>query len=251
MIFRLLALLVLPVMAYFTVKSISARYNLTRRQSRILFLIVSALLVIAVLILLGRLPVGFIFAPLGAAVAFILRFLPTILRLLPMWQILKSRTASARPRQEGQSSTIRTEYLSMELEHDSGDMDGKVLKGEFSNSLLSSLSLEQLLKLHGECGADNDSCQVLEAYIERQHPDWRENVDQSDARSEHSQVSDETRMDKQLALEILGLEDPMTKEEVTKAHRQLMQKLHPDRGGSDYLAKKINAAKEYLLDELQ
>ena len=251
MIFRLLALLILPVLAYFAVKSISERYKFTQRQSRVLFLIVAALLVVAVLILLGRLPVGFIFAPLGAAAAFILRFLPTILRLLPMWQILKSRTASARPRQEGQSSTIRTEFLAMELKHDSGDMDGKVLKGEFSNSLLSSLSLEQLLILHGECIVDNDSSQVLEAYIERQYPGWREHVDQGQSQREHVQVSDETRMDRQLAMEILGMEDPITKQDVTKAHRQLMQKLHPDRGGSDYLAKKINAAKEYLLNELE
>jgi len=251
MITRLLALLVLPVLAYFAVKSISARYNFTTRQSRILFFIVAALLVIAVLILLGRLPVGFIFAPLGAAFAFVLRFLPTLLRLLPMWQLFRSRTVSARPKQEGQTSTIRTEYLAMELEHDSGDMDGKVLKGEYSDSLLSSLSLEQLLRLHSECVVDNDSRQVLEAYIERQHADWREHAEHAETHNGHSQAIDESKMDRSLAMEILGLVDLTSKEEVTKAHRQLMQKLHPDRGGSDYLAKKINAAKDYLLDELQ
>jgi hypothetical protein len=139
----------------------------------------------------------------------------------------------------------------MELEHDSGDMDGKVLKGEYSDSLLSSLSLEQLLRLHSECVVDNDSRQVLEAYIERQHADWREHAEHANPHSGDSLTVDESTMNRSLAMEILGLVDLTSKEEVTKAHRQLMQKLHPDRGGSDYLAKKINAAKDYLLDELQ
>ena len=249
MIARFLALLVLPIIAYYFVKEVSQRFNFTARQTRLLFLIVAALLVIAVLIVLGRLPIGFIFAPLGAAAAFVLRFLPTLIRLLPMWQLFRSRAASARPRSEGQTSTIRTEYLAMELEHDSGNMDGEVLKGAFRNKLLSSLSLDDLLELHSECVADVDSSQVLEAYLERNHPDWRE---QTQFSGESVSVSSgEGRMDHQLAIEVLGLAEPINKEDVIQAHRKLMQKLHPDRGGSDYLAKKINSAKDFLLDELE
>ncbi|MDD9891685.1 MAG: molecular chaperone DnaJ [Gammaproteobacteria bacterium] len=248
MIVRLLALLVLPIIAYYFVKEVNQRFNFTPRQTRLLFLIVAALLVIAVLIVLGRLPVGFILAPLGAAAAFVLRFLPTLLRLLPMWQIFKSRTASARPRQEGQTSTIRTEFLAMELEHDTGNMDGEVLKGKFSRKLLSSLQLDELLELYNECLADADSSQVLEAYIERIHPNWRE---QSNHDYGPAPAPDDSRMDHQLASEVLGLSDPIEKEDVIQAHRKLMQKLHPDRGGSDYLAKKINMAKDFLLNELE
>jgi len=81
--------------------------------------------------------------------------------------------------------------------------------------------------------------------------DWREHAEHAETHNGHSQAIDESKMDRSLAMEILGLVDLTSKEEVTKAHRQLMQKLHPDRGGSDYLAKKINAAKDYLLGELQ
>jgi len=246
MIFRLLAIIALLIVAYFLVKSISRRFTLTPRQNRILFMIVAALLVVGILIVLGRLPVHFLIAPLGAVLAFVLRFLPTLLRLLPMWQMFKGRVASAGSRQQGQASTIRTEYLAMELAHDSGDMDGIVLKGSFSRRRLSDLNLQDLIALHAECGADADSAQVLQAYLDRRQPDWREQAEWNEA---DTAASDEAVMSRPLALEILGLEEPVDKKQVTAAHRQLMRKLHPDRGGSDYLAKKINSAKDYLLQE--
>lgn len=95
--------------------------------------------------------------------------------------------------------------------------------------------------------ADLDSSQVLEAYIDRTHPDWRDHVQES---GEQVQQADESIMTRDLAVEILGLNEPWTRDEVIRAHRQLMQKLHPDRGGSDYLAKKINTAKDFLLEQL-
>lgn len=248
MIIRLLLLLTLPVLAYFTVKSLQERFNFTRRQSRALFLIVAALLVIGILILLGRLPVGFILAPIGAAGAFVLRFLPTLLRLLPMWQMFRGARASSKPHTKGQASTIRTEYLVMELDHDTGDMDGSVLKGLFEGEQLSNLSFEQLLELYENCQSDSDSEQVLQAYIQRNHSEWEEEYQETSSRET---LDEDTFFNHQLALEILGLNDPVHKEEVIKAHRFLMQKIHPDRGGSDYLAKKINLAKDFLIDELQ
>ena len=245
MVIRLLALLTLPVLAYFLVKSLQDRFNFSPRQSRILFLIVAFLLVIGVLVLLGRLPIGAIFAPLGAAFAFVLRFLPTILRILPMWQLFKGSSASAMPKSNGQISTIRTEYFLMELDHDSGNMDGSVLRGSFSERRLSDLSLEELLKILSECQDETDSAQVLVAYMDRSYPDWGDSFEGDSYENQGL----EAQIDHKLALEILGLEEPITQEDVIKAHRQLMQKLHPDRGGSDYLAKKINLAKDFLLSE--
>jgi DnaJ homolog subfamily C member 19 len=52
------------------------------------------------------------------------------------------------------------------------------------------------------------------------------------------------------ALEVLGLGSQPTREEVLAAHRRLIQKLHPDRGGSNYLAQQLNEAKERLLEDL-
>ena len=127
MISRLLALIAMPIIAYFVAQSVSKRFSLTPRQNRILFVIIAALLVVGILVALGRLPIQFILAPLGAAAVFLMRMLPMFLRLLPMWQLIKSRSAAAKPRQRGQISTIRTEYLVMELQHDTGEMDGFVL----------------------------------------------------------------------------------------------------------------------------
>ena len=247
MVFRLLGLLVLPLLAYYLVRSLRSRFSFTPRQTQILFFIVTALLIVGVLILLGRVPVQFILAPLGAALAFVLRFLPTLLRLLPFWGLLKSKVAGAGSRSGQQSSKIRTQYLAMELDHATGALDGQVLAGQFASQKLSTLSLEQLIALYRECASDPDSVQILEAYLDRSHADWREQVGTT---GQQAEFDAEANMTQALALEILGLEGEPDKKTIIKAHRSLMQKMHPDRGGSSYLAKKINAAKDFLLKHL-
>ena len=248
MIFRLLLLLLLPVMAYYFVRSISQRFTLTPRQNTFLFFLVASLLVVGVMIAIGRLPFQFILAPIGVAATFLLRMLPTLLRFLPMWHLFKGRIAAAKPPNRDQVSTIRTDFFEMELQHDDGSMDGVVLRGNFSKRRLSTLQLPDLLELYQECRADADSAQVLEAYIDRAFPDWREHAQAGYEGS--AAIADESLMTQTLALEILGLDETADKEQVTKAHRSLMQKMHPDRGGSDYLAQKINAAKDFLMQKL-
>ena len=251
MIFRLLALILLPIVSYFIVRAISQRFALSSRQMQLLFVVVAFVLVIAVLVLMGRLPIHFILAPIGVAATFLLRMLPTLFRLLPLWQMFKSKTSFGSRHKQGQASTIRTEFLAMELDHDTGNMDGTVLKGNFEQRKLSALTLSDLLQLLQECNVDSDSSQVLQAYLDRNHSTWREQAGQTHGNSQGQRaVADESVMTRPLALEILGLPDSAAKQDIVKAHRLLMQKMHPDRGGSDYLAKKINSAKEYLLKNL-
>ena len=134
----------------------------------------------------------------------------------------------------------------MELDHDTGAMSGEVLEGPFQGRRLSDLNLQQLLDLLDQCAtADAQSAAVLEAYLDREHgPDWRN----SEASAGRSQASPpDGQMTRAEAYEILGLEEGAEKDEILAAHKRLMQRLHPDLGGSTYLAAIINQAKDLLL----
>lgn len=182
----------------------------------------------------------------GAAVLPLLRRLPLLLRAIPLFRQLSGYARSAGWTQRaGQASKIQTRFFTMTLDHDSGEMDGEVLEGTFQGKMLSSLTMSDLMILHRDCQPDPDSLQVLEAWLERCHPDWRQNADS--AGQQNSRSFSSSAMTKQEAFEILGLESGASKEKIIDAHRRLMQKLHPDHGGSTYLAAKLNAAKEYLL----
>ncbi|TVQ90643.1 MAG: molecular chaperone DnaJ [Chromatiaceae bacterium] len=160
----------------------------------------------------------------------------------------RAGAGSGSGRAAGSTSSIRTRYLEMTLVHASGVMDGLVLTGPFAGSRLSTLALNQLLRmLELYQDSDEQSAAVLAAYLDREHADWRERAaDQSDHHAEPRAAIDMTRDD---ALAILGLAADADAEQVRAAHRRLMQKLHPDRGGSDYLAAQINRAKHLLLGE--
>jgi len=146
-------------------------------------------------------------------------------------------------RTPGQASRVRTDYLEMELEHDTGAMRGRVLKGRLTGRTLENLTPAELAALWQECRfADPRSAQLIEAYLDRAHPSWREDM----ARAE-SPPGRGPRMSREEALEVLGLEPGASEDDIRRAHRELMLKLHPDRGGSDYLAAKINEAKAVLL----
>lgn len=152
------------------------------------------------------------------------------------------------PSTQGQTSRIVTDHLEMELDHDSGAMTGRVLKGMFAGRAIGSLKPVEMALLWQDCQfTDPQSAQILEAYLDRVHPSWREDM----ARGEREMASGpDGRMGPEEAYEILGLERGATEEQIRKAHRELMLKLHPDRGGSTYLASKINEAKDILLREV-
>ena len=140
----------------------------------------------------------------------------------------------------GRTSEVETAFLSMRLDHDTGEMDGTVLRGRFEGCTLRGLGLPDLLALLDECRTDRQSGALVEAYLDRVHDDWRERRGPRPDTSSGAMSADEARA-------MLGVGADATREEIVKAHRRLIQRLHPDRGGSDYLAAKLNTAKDLLL----
>jgi len=202
-----------------------------------------------------------IFAALAAMIPVAMRLLHLV-RMLPMLQQLLQSLGIQVPggipgaggaggsAGSGRSSSIRTRYLDMTLDHASGVMDGTVLEGPFEGRRLSDLTLEQLLRmLELYQDSDQQSAAVLTAYLDREHGDWRERASPGAGAGGGDAARMTRGMTRDDAYAILGLEPGADDDAIRSAHRRLMQKLHPDRGGSDYLAAQINAAKALLLRE--
>jgi hypothetical protein len=149
----------------------------------------------------------------------------------------------------GQSSEIRTDMLAMELDHGSGDLDGEVLAGPFAGRSLESLGLGDLLALLADCQREDPrSVALLETYLDRREPDWREHVDPGEAADGGGSGTAGGSMDDATARSILGVGEDAGEAEIKAAHRRLMTKLHPDHGGTGFLATQINQAKDQLLN---
>lgn len=170
--------------------------------------------------------------------------MPLMLIGISLWR----RVRAARPASftEGRKSTVRSVYLEMELDHDTGEMDGEVLSGSRQGMKLSSLDEYELMSLYYEFSDDNDSIALLESYLDRYHPDWRENQ-QYESHTETDGTTSFDSMTKEEAYLILGLEPGASEKEILQAWRRLVKAVHPDGGGSTFLTAKINAAKDILL----
>ena len=186
----------------------------------------------AVLLLLG------LFTARGQQALFSLAFfLPLLLQWVQRWRTNKRFGGSAP--QTGAANSVETAFLSMTLHHDSGRMTGSVKAGQFAGRDLATLTLSDLLGLLQECqAADADSVALLEAWLDRAHPDWR---------SEPAAEPRSGAMTRAEALEILGLAEGADEDAIRAAHRRLMRSAHPDQGGSAWLAARINAARDFLL----
>ena len=224
-------LLALYAAAYGFATSDPKRLARTVKIAAVILLVAAAVLIAVT----GRLGTAMWLAALG---------FPLIMR----WRALWARIKSMRGPSPGQSSAIDTAFLSMRLDHDTGAMTGTVRQGEFAGWDLAGLSLSELLRLLAECQQqDPDGAAVLATYLDRTRPEWRDqHTDQ--AESESPRRSD-GKMTRAQALRILGLEEPVTPEQIKEAHRRLMLKVHPDQGGSSFLAAEVNQAKDVLLGD--
>src|SRR5499425_819650 len=148
----------------------------------------------------------------------------------------------------GQASTVATAFLRMTLDHDTGRMEGTILRGRFAGMRLDELGPADLLALLRECRAeDEEGARLLEAYLDRVRPDWRDELAGAGAGAAGSARPASGDMSVEEAYAVLGLSPGADDEAIKEAHRRLMVKLHPDHGGSDYLATKINRARDVLL----
>ena len=190
-----------------------------------------ALAVAGVLGARGRLDIAI---PLGLTGLGLLGWLP--------WSIpgLTARTQKS----VGQVSRVRSAFVEMELDHDTGAMRGRILAGRHEGAMLDALDIATLTGFLAEI--DEESRALLMAYLDRREPRWREHANDGAAAGQGAARSS-GKMTEQEAYQILGLAPGASVDDVGRAHRALMKKLHPDQGGSTYLAARVNEAKDVLL----
>lgn len=173
----------------------------------------------------------------------VLFFGPVLLNLHRRWQAQKTFSQGGQPA-TGQSSRVQTRTLRMELDHDTGAMAGTVLAGPFRGQQLDELTLSQLLVLWRDCRAeDPESVPLIEAWADRAFPDWRTMEDTEAAPPPPADAG----MARAEALAVLGLAEGAGEAEIRAAYLRLMRAAHPDRGGSAWLAARLNEARDVLL----
>jgi hypothetical protein len=233
---RLLLLLAVIAVLYVLLKRARSAPPHKRRAEYIKLGLGAAVVAVIILALAGRM--HWIGVALTGLLVLLRQLAPTLIRLSPM---LASRLGQAAP-SGGQTSTVTTEVLSMQLDHDTGDLHGEVLKGRYAGWRLADMDRAQLQELFAYCQQeDADSVQLLDSYLQQRFPG------ESDFGQQQTTGNTGGDMTREEALAVLGLDHDADKEAIVNAHRKLMQKLHPDRGGNDYLAAKINQAKDLLL----
>lgn len=147
-------------------------------------------------------------------------------------------------RSAGQSSRVRSQFLDMQLDHDSGRLAGQIIAGPNAGRFLDEFDLAQLLAMIP--AFDAESVSLLESYLDRRFPAWRQDA-QGNAAGGQRRAPPSGKMTNEEAYQILGLQPGAGRDEIVRAHHSLMKKLHPDQGGSTYLAARVNEAKDTLL----
>lgn len=234
---RVLLLLALAIALYLMFRRTQSVPPHRRRAEYIKFGLVIAVAIVVVLTVTGRMHwLGAVAAGLLVALR---QLLPILIRLFPM---LAARRRAQGSTGKTQTSTVETALLRMQLDHDTGDLHGEVLKGSFAGWRLADLNRQQLEELLAYCrNEDQESARLLDSYLQQRFPG------EAPFGQAKSDTGSNAGMNRAEALAILGLAEGASREDIAAAHRALIQKLHPDRGGNDYLAAKINQAKDVLL----
>lgn len=221
-----------------------------RKPAMLKLFIIGTVAVVTVLALTGRFYL--VMALLAGLIPLLRRMLPGLLlgRIFRGFGIPGMGSGRSKAR-SGSQSRVTSDILEMTLDHDSGDMSGKIIKGPFCDMALADLEEHDFIELLQYCRAnDDDSARLLESYLDRRFGDsWRAD-DPAGAQGSQDRgdgVARSGALTETEALEILGLEPGASHEQIVQAHRQMMQKMHPDRGGSTYLASLINEAKDVLI----
>ena len=156
------------------------------------------------------------------------------------------RAKAARGPSPQQSTTIRTAFLNVSLDHDSGEVAGDVVAGRFAGRRFEALSIDEMIRLAGECRiADPQSQAIVEAHLDRSYGfDWRE---AAAAGEDGGPGAADRPMDEAEALMVLGLGPDASREQIKAAYHRLMKRFHPDQGGSAEMAARLNAARDRLL----
>lgn len=230
----LLALLVLAAIALVVAWFLRANPSSMARAIRILMVIVGGIGVGGMLIFGLRFLPGLLPELMGLAGVVITALVARAVRNRPSGGFSTPGT--------GQRTEVHTTYLNAWIDHATGDVGGTVLAGRFAGRALDRLTDSELLELQVECASDADSLRVLEAYLDRRlGADWR------NARHAPPPRNPRTDMTREEALAVLGLAEGASVDDIRAAHRRLIQRMHPDVGGSADLAARINRAKDVLL----
>ncbi len=229
--------------------SLPAYFRLSKEQrKRLRKLILIGIIVLLVSRVLPGL-FGIIIPLLMALVAGLIRFLPVLIRYAPLlhrlWFSWKQQHNST-SNHEGIHSTIDTRFLRIQLDQLGQPVSGEVLIGKFSGKPIQSLNTAELAQLFKECASDKQSMDLLQRLI-RRNTNSQSSHRQS-SRSNHSR-NRSNRLTAEQAYKLLGLTVNASRDEIITAHRRLIQKNHPDRGGSAALAAQINEARDVLLNQ--
>ena len=229
---------------YFVVRARSGRpsgvnTSVNTGQGATWALVIGLILALLVLAVTGR--VHWLAPIIGAMAPLVVRLAPRLLRSFRAGQF------GADTSETGRTSEVHSAWLRMTLDHDSGHMEGEILIGDLAGKFLSELEVADLMALRVKI-QDADSLRLLDAWLDRNCPDWRNQADGSNEKDGAGEAEiGGGAMTRSEALRILGLGETASEQDIRSAYKQLMQKLHPDLGGSDYLASVVNRAKEVLL----
>lgn len=225
------------VTGLFLVMRLGGRFHTTPPRAMVETLAVASVIAAGIMLWAGWIDLIWLLylAPFPAAVA-----------AYAVWERFRPANGPRRKR-----TRIQTPYLKMILDHAAGTFDGEVTKGAYRGARLSSMTLADLRLLQVEVSSDPDSVNILGAYLDHAHPGAQRDrgAGESSAGAQGAANGRGAAMSEDEARSLLGLDKGASADDVKAAYRRLMKKVHPDHGGTDYLAHKISQAKELLLGQ--